>query len=140
MKGEAGSHNPRTRNADPANAGIPADFYDILNESILEAASEIVSYVVEHGCTDLSLHLKVLDLGTRLRELTRFVSTIDTDTNTLAHGTKPEGAKGEERLAALEEMLVAAQIAVVDYVKSKECSDIRLQVRIMDLDTRLKLQ
>ncbi|KAF7796915.1 hypothetical protein EIP86_008100 [Pleurotus ostreatoroseus] len=122
------SVTPPTPSATPAPDPVPFDAQILLGCAIREAALAVTSYVQAHPCEDFGLRLKVLDLNTRLGELSRLLklrSSVDEHT-------------AEE--AILEELVEIAEKAVVEHLAEQGCSDVRLKVKIMDLGTRLDMR
>lgn len=107
-----------------------------LRDLAMHAASGIAEYVQQHGCADMHLRVKVLDLKTRLDESSQFVSVAGSSSVIRTVGEGDD----DRKLLVIGDMIMEAGQAVIDHVVLYGCEDIHLKVMIMDLKVRLKLQ
>lgn len=114
---------PSVHSSPPSSQEVKTNLQNLLVKHIALASKAIIVYVEEHGCADLLLKLKVLDLRTRREELDRL------EASTLA-------VTGQ-----IVQVVRQAEEDVVTYLDGREESvdvDFDLRIKILDLKTRLQ--
>lgn len=116
---------PRSSSASSGSQGIKGDIQHSLAEHIALASNAVIAHVEEHGCDDLVLKFKILDLGSRRAELARLQTSSALD-----------------MVKQILKMVRHAEEDIVAYLDGREDIvgvDLELRFKILDLKTRLQV-